>query len=257
MLKLIFVLLASLPTFGQEIIHLTEENSVSFNKAVTASYVSAKQFEIAVKSGNLPKSKPLYLVLNTPGGSVIDGLRFIDSLKALDRPIHTITIFAASMGYQIVQELDRRFILPSGTLMSHRGAVGGLSGQIPGELNARLNHIQSLLERMNVVAAKRIGMSTVDYQASIVNELWSFGENAVKTNQADEVVLAQCSKELISKVVREKVSTPFGTFEVDFSSCPLITTPVSFASMDSLKPELREKVQQIILEENRKVNLTY
>lgn len=255
MLKLLLSLLITLPAFAVETIILTDQNSVMFNSPVRSSYVAKKQLEVMEKSNKLPYSQPLYLILDTPGGSVTDGLLFIDTVKSLKRPVHTITIFAASMGYQIVQELGTRYILASGTLMSHRGAVGGLSGQVPGELNARLNYIQSMLTKMNVIAAKRIGMSLGDYQFAIINELWSFGQQAVDTKQADKVVNIVCDKDLVNKTYVDSISTPFGDIEVTYSSCPLITAPVQFGS--NLSPQVKLKVEKEIEYQKRRVRLTY
>lgn len=255
-----FFILAFLITkaFAQSgTIVLTEDNSVTFNQPVRDAYVARKQLEIIQKSYKLPSTQPIYLVLDTPGGSVTDGLIFIDTIKSLNRPVHTITIFAASMGYQMVQELGTRYITPSGTLMSHRGAVGGLAGQIPGELVSRLGHIQSLLLRMNQNAAKRLGMSVAKYQESIVHELWSFGKQAVDTKQADQVVNVRCTKELISKTITESVDTMFGPIDVQFSACPLITSPVSFGSSNVLSGVQKKSIENELRAQKRRINLTY
>lgn len=238
-------------------ITLTERNTVAFNRPVKAMFVAKKQLEVLSKVIKLYPNEPLYLVMDTPGGSVTDGLLFIDTLKALNHPIHTITIFAASMGYQIVQELGARYVIPSGTLMSHRGAVGGLSGQVPGELNSRLELIEDMLERMNVNASRRIGMSVEKYKASIVNELWSFGHKAVQSKQADAVAIVQCDKALIQKTEEETVSTIFGEFKVTFSACPLITAPVDFGNSKEMTPNAKFEIIRQITNEKRKVNLTF
>jgi len=205
---------------------LTENNSIVFNEAVSDVYVAKKSFELMLKSSNLSPKSPLYLVLNTPGGSVSAGNNFIDIVKGLNRPVHTVTIFAASMGYQIVQELDNRYIIPSGVLMSHRGAVTGLSGQIPGELNERLKMIESVLDGMNERASKRIKQDKKAYQQSTANELWLVGQDAVNKKNADLVVLVTCDKSLLSSY-KEEVATIFGSFTVEYSKCPLISYPLS------------------------------
>ena len=74
------------------------------------------------------KKAPFYLFLSTPGGSIQNGLEMIETLKGIGRPVHTITSFAASMGFQIVQNLDDRLILKTGILMSHH-PLGGTVGE--------------------------------------------------------------------------------------------------------------------------------
>lgn len=232
---------------------LTEANSVVFNQQVSGEYTSKKTLEILSKSA---KANPIYLVLDTPGGSVTAGLQFIDSIKSLNVPVHTITIFAASMGYQMVQELGRRYITGSGTLMSHRGFVSGMSGQIPGELNSRIGFLQSLLDGMSERAARRVGMSKKDYDAAIVNELWSFGQAAVLSKQADEIANVKCSKELLKGTVQESVLTPFGPVEVTYSKCPLITSPIEVSFSKTVKFEDAQKIRQELTNQKRKGFLT-
>ena len=228
MLKFLFLTLITTMSFASTEIVLTSKNSISFNQQVTDIYVAKKSLELFVKDLSLPKTQPIYLVLNTPGGSVGAGNQFIDFVKRLKRPVHTVVIFAASMGYQITQELNTRYIVPSGTLMSHRGSISGISGQIPGELNARLRMIEDILEGMNVRASKRVSMSLKDYQAAIVNELWVSGQQAVDSKHADAVAIASCDKSL-SGTFMEEVATGFGPVSVEFSNCPLITEPVGFS----------------------------
>jgi ATP-dependent protease ClpP protease subunit len=213
--------------FERKEITLTSNNSVVFNQPVRAEYVAKKSLEIALKSAKLPFTQPIYLVLETPGGSVMDGNHFIDFIKALKRPVHTIVVFAASMGYQITQELGTRYILPSGMLMSHRGAVSGLSGQVPGELNARLGMLEAVLDGMNDRAAKRVGMSKQAYQNAIINELWVGGDEAVTKRHADFVASVKCDKSL-DGTYTEDYATAFGAVTVEFSNCPLISGPVGF-----------------------------
>jgi ATP-dependent Clp protease protease subunit len=233
---------------------LTENNHINFNEKVTDEFVAKKQLELFTKNNLLFKHEPLYIVLDTPGGSVTAGLAFIDNLKSLGRPIHTITIFAASMGYQIVQEMGTRYITPSGTLMSHRGAVSGMSGQVPGELNSRLDHIGKLLEGMNQRAAKRLNMSLQDYKNAVVNELWSFGQGSVDSNQADVVANVSCSKELLSKSEQKQVETFFGSVEVSFSKCPLIAGPIAFKFSKDFKREYIPQVKKSLQKRNTVVN---
>jgi ATP-dependent Clp protease protease subunit len=235
-------------------ITLTEQNSVLFNQQVSGEYTAKKTLEILAKSA---KASPIYLVLDTPGGSVSAGLQFIDAIKSLNVKVHTITIFAASMGYQIVQELGTRYILPSGTLMSHRGAVSGMSGQIPGELTSRINFIQSLLDGMSERAAKRVSMSKEAYDAAIVNELWVYGQAAVLSKHADEVANVRCSKELINGTYTESVRSIFGGADVTFSKCPLISAPISINFGSDVKREHVDHVKKQIMLKNRRGFLTF
>jgi ATP-dependent Clp protease protease subunit len=256
MIKIFLILLCICSTAlakNEEIV-LTEDNSIMFNQQVSEDYASKKTLEVMKKA---KKGIPLFLVLDTPGGSVTAGLAFIDAVKSLKVPVHTITIFAASMGYQFVQELGVRYITPSGTLMSHRGAVGGLSGQVPGELNSRLNHIQSILSGMSSRAAARVGMDKKAYDDAIVNELWVSGEEAVNSKHADKLANVQCDKALIEETYEDQRITIFGRVNVVFSKCLLISAPIKLSFGKEVKPEDMSKVKRLIEAKKKSINLTF
>lgn len=219
--------LFSSSAMSYETINLNKNNTVVLNEAVRSSSVAKVQSKIFELAGNLDSDKPIYLILDTPGGSIIAGRNLVDSLMGIENPIHTITIFAASMGYQIAQNLGTRYILPSGILMSHRAYISGLRGQVPGEANTNLKFIQDLVVDMEVTAAKRVGIPLKDYQTLIRDEYWVFGNNAVKSKHADKVTFAKCSKSLLSTRI-ERVNTFFGAYDVKFSNCPLIRGMLGF-----------------------------
>jgi hypothetical protein len=121
MKKLLFLFLAmfmSLSVMASQSIQLSKENSVSLRDVVHSGSVSKVIQELAKKETN--DESVIYLVLDTPGGSVFAGIDLINYLKAYKKPVHTITSFAASMGFQIAQgNQGKRLISPTGVLMSH------------------------------------------------------------------------------------------------------------------------------------------
>lgn len=212
-------------------ITLTDKNTVSLRDTVTWNSISQLQFELLLKAAQLDDSEPIYLVLDTPGGSVSAGEMLIDTINTIDNPVNVVVLFAASMGFQITQSANKRFIINSGTLMSHRATVG-LKGQIDGELESQLNYIKSMVEAMEARSAKRIGLTLSDYKSKIVNEMWDYGQSAVNNNLADEVVNVKCSNSLIKKVEKREIFSFFGgSATVSFSKCPLITTPIDLANI--------------------------
>lgn len=238
MKKLLLLALMILPTMGlasdKKILTLSEKNSITFNSQFTGSYVASKQMEAFEKCA-INVGQEITIVLYTPGGSVSAGQLFFDTLNALPCKFNTLTVFAASMGYQTVQNLGKRYILPSGILMSHRAYVSGLSGEIGGELDAILNLLKTNVEDLDKVAAKRVGLTLKQYQDLVRDELWLTADNAVKTNHADEIVLARCDETLSGSYFR-RFDTFFGSFDVEFSNCPLVTGVISVARA-SLKEE--------------------
>jgi ATP-dependent protease ClpP protease subunit len=105
-------------------IALTKDNFVVMDKEFTAESSAEIAIKLRAADRKLPAGQPLYLILNTPGGSIFAGLELIENINSMSRRVDTITIFAASMGFQTVQQLKGiRYIVGNGTLMSHKGRV--------------------------------------------------------------------------------------------------------------------------------------
>lgn len=222
-LMFLLVLVASF-NVKSEIITLSKSNSVLIDQAIDAQSVSKAAVDLMKKCAT-NSGKDLYLVLYSPGGSVSDGKNFIDFVQALPCKVHTITAFAASMAYQIVQSLGTRYIIQSGVLMSHRAAVDGLGGQFPGELNSRLQYLTDMVTELDKRTANRIGITLSAYKKEIHDELWLTHDRALEKNHADVSALVRCDKTLYGTRIVD-VQTMFGTFKVEFSDCPMIFGPL-------------------------------
>ena len=222
---------------------LTERNTIVLRNVVDSQSVAGVQVKAAKLSQGLSKDEPIYLFLDTPGGEVGAGGELITALKGLPQKVHTITSFAASMGFITAQSLGNRYILPGGILMSHR-ARGGASGQIPGELNVRVKFFTDMLDDQDAAIAKRVGMSKSSYQNLIRDEYWVYGQKAVDAKMADRVILARCDKTLSEGKIVEIIYTFFGPVKVTYSSCPLISAPleISFDGLSLSNYDDRDKV---------------
>ncbi len=219
-LLIIFSILA-MTAFAKTTITLNDKNTINFNNAFTSSFVAEKQIE-AIKLCNAAPNSNIYMVMNSPGGSVSAGLLLFDTLNALSCSFHTITVFGASMSYQATQQLGKRYVLASSTLMSHRASVGGIGGEIGGELDSLIKYLKEGITEMEKVACNRVGITLKEYQSLISDELWMTGEQAVKMNHADEVVNVRCDTSLLGTSIKT-MATMFGAFDVEFSDCPIIT----------------------------------
>lgn len=220
-------------TAKAKVIVLTNKNTVAMRQVFTGASVAKVQQEAFNKAEKLDSKERLYLYLRTPGGSIDAGMSLIDSLNALSIPVDTITSFAASMGYNTVQLVNgKRYITPSGILMSHR-AYGGFEGQIPGELNTQLSFFMNLMDQKDTKIAKRVGLTLDQYQTLVWNEYWVSGSAAIQQEQADEIVEVRCDKSLMG-TTDETFFTFFGPVNVTFSNCPVINAPLKI-KLDELK----------------------
>lgn len=245
----------TVPNNKIEVVTLTAKNTIVFRGPVTSASVAEFQKKILEKSNSLSKDSVIYMAIDSPGGSVIDGGYLIDTVKALPQKVKTVTIFSASMAFQMVQNFDERLITPSGILMSHR-ASGGFQGEFggdgKGELITRLNWILKILKAADENAAFRMKMSLNDYQDLIRDEYWTTGHDAVKEKSADRAVLVKCDDSLLKKVDVVEVKSFFGNATLNFSGCPIITYPLEvtmeFGDIYTNKEEFQTFINKLILD---------
>ena len=215
-----------------EKIVLSARNTISLRLPVTGSSVAPLQQELYALSAKLAPTETIYFVLNTPGGSIEDGLDLVQTMKSIPQEIKTITGFAASMGFVLVQNGGERLVLPHGILMQHR-ARGGFDGQIPGELNSRTDFYTDRVKELEEAEAVRMGITHEEYAKLVINEYWVSGESAVQEKAADKVVRASCDATLVSGSKKEVLNTMFGPVEVEWSNCPLVASPLGIKFGDN------------------------
>jgi ATP-dependent Clp protease, protease subunit len=76
--------------------------------------------------------KDISLYINSPGGSVTDGLAIYDTMQYVNCDVRTICIgMAASMGQFLLcaGAPGKRFALPSSRILMHQPSAGGIQGQ--------------------------------------------------------------------------------------------------------------------------------
>lgn len=208
---------------------LTSDNTISLYGAVSGSSVEKVTNQAIKLNSKMKSGYPIYFFLNTPGGNIQAGLELIEFLNGFNRPVHTVTLFAASMGWHITQHLGDRYIMNYGTLMSHK-ARGGFSGEFGGgvsQLDSRYGFWLRRIDMLDKQTVKRTkGIQTLkSYRDAYRPELWLNGQEAVVQGYADSVVSVKCDDSLLSQYHKEKIDLGFFTLTVELSDCPLRTFP--------------------------------
>ena len=244
-------LLFAVKSTAAEIV-LNSNNTVILDGPVNYKSVAKVGQRLLELDRNNESSDPIYLVLDTPGGSISDGLALIEMIKSVNRPVHTITLFAASMGFQIVQQVKgKRYITEFGELMSHK-ASGRFSGEFPGQLDNRYAHTLRILSDMDKKVIERTsGKHTKDsYEKLYENEYWAHGSLALKDGFADEIASVRCDSTLNGTRIEEFDVFIF-TFLLEKSNCPVVPGVINvqvkgdYYQQNEFKKELQQELNII------------
>jgi ATP-dependent Clp protease protease subunit len=211
---------------GAKTITLTSQNTMSLSGPVDGQSMTGLMTKLQ-ELNKIETTEPIYLVINSPGGSIYDGFDFIRFAQTSKRKINTVTVFAASMAFQIVESLGDRYVTSYSSLMSHK-AKGGFDGEFPGQVDSRYAHILShIIEQDTEVIKRTNGKQTLESYAKLIqNEYWANANKAIKDGFADEQVAVSCDKSLegTNSIL---VNLGFASANVEFSNCPLVIYPIS------------------------------
>ncbi|MBE6687157.1 MAG: ATP-dependent Clp protease proteolytic subunit [Ruminococcaceae bacterium] len=110
---------------------------------------------------NLPeKERVLTLLINSPGGSVSDGLAIYDTINMLECEVRTICVgLAASMGAFLLSSGSKgmRLALPNSEILIHQ-PLGGAQGQAS-DIIIAAKHIEHTRKTLNSILALNTGKS--------------------------------------------------------------------------------------------------
>jgi ATP-dependent Clp protease protease subunit len=121
---------------------------------ISASVITA---QLLFLESEAPK-KPLYMYINSPGGSVTAGLAIYDTMQYINPAVHTIaTGQAASMAALLLCGGDVRMALPHAEIMLHQPS-GGAQGMASNIL-IQSREILRLRSSLNKLYAKHTGQS--------------------------------------------------------------------------------------------------
>ena len=101
-------------------------------------------------------SKDISLYINSPGGSVTDGLAIYDTMQYIKCDVSTICLgMAASMGAFLLAAgtKGKRYALPNAEIMIHQPS-GGAKGQAT-DISIHANHILKTKEKLNKILSEK------------------------------------------------------------------------------------------------------
>lgn len=166
------------------------------------SAISAKQFAEELKK--LPKSvKEIHLRVNSPGGSVFDGMSIYENIKKEKNNGRKVIAYvdgvAASIASVIIQAADEIVIGDGGMVMIHKPLVGVFGNVI--ELERMISILDKIEEQMITIYAKKTGMSRIEIANALAEETWYTSDEAIQAGLADKKFEASETLALVASMV--------------------------------------------------------
>lgn len=138
---------------------------------------------------SVDKYKPINIYINSPGGSVYDGLGIYDVMQLVSPKIATFnTGMAASMAFvlMIAGEKGQRASLPHARFMQHQ-PMGGAQGQAS-DIEITANEIKKLKKELYEIIAKHTGQKYDKVYKDCDRDYWMTAKEAEDYGCVDKVL---------------------------------------------------------------------
>jgi hypothetical protein len=151
----------------------------------TANIVVAQLLHLAYQNPD----EDIKLYINSPGGSVYDGLAILDTINFIKPDVQTIGIgLQASMGAFLLAAgtKGKRGILPNARVMIHQPS-SGTRGKITDQ-EIDLKEGLTLKEKLAEILAKNTGQNLEKLKNDMERDYWMSAEEAVKYGIVDKIL---------------------------------------------------------------------
>lgn len=133
--------------------------------------------------------KDISLYINSPGGSVTDGLAIYDTMQYIKPDVSTICIgMAASMGAVLLTAgaKGKRIALPNSRIMIHQ-PMGGMQGQAS-DIEIHAKEILKTRAKLNDILAKHTGQPLERIEADTDRDFYMSAEEAQQYGIVDKII---------------------------------------------------------------------
>ena len=136
--------------------------------------------------------KEIYFYINSPGGSITDGMAIVDTMNYIKCPVSTYCVgMAASMGAVLLAagEKGKRFATPNSEIMIHQPLIGGggLQGQAT-EIKIHADHLVKTREKLNKFLSERTGKTLEQIQQDTERDNYMSAQEALDYGLIDGIM---------------------------------------------------------------------
>lgn len=133
--------------------------------------------------------KDISLYINSPGGSITDGMAIYDTMQYIKPDVSTICIgMAASMGAFLLAggAKGKRFALPNAEIMIHQ-PLGGARGQAT-DIQIHAEHIIKIKKRMNEMLSQNTGQPLEKIEKDVERDFFMSAAEGKEYGLIDQVI---------------------------------------------------------------------
>ena len=136
--------------------------------------------------------KEIFFYINSPGGSITDGMAIVDTMNYIKCPVSTVCVgLAASMGAVLLAagEKGKRFAMPNSEVMIHQPLIGGggLQGQAT-EIKIHADHLVRTREKLNKFLSERTGKSLEQIERDTERDNYMTAQEALEYGLIDGIM---------------------------------------------------------------------
>lgn len=136
------------------------------------------------------ENKPIHLYINSPGGSVCDGLAIYDIMMHIKSPVWTFCVgLAASMGSILLMagEKGHRYAFENSEIMIHQplGAIG--MNQVS-QIERRAENLINIKNKMNKIISKHTGQKLAKVEKDTDRDYFLSAEDSLKYGIIDQIL---------------------------------------------------------------------
>ena len=153
--------------------------------ATTASLVVAQLLYLEAQDPD----KDIQFYINSPGGSVTDGMAIYDTMQYIKCDVSTICVgMAASMGALLLAAgtKGKRLALPNAEIMIHQ-PLGGARGQAT-DIAIQAEQIMRIKRKMNELLSKHTGQTIKTIEKDVERDHYMTADEALKYGLIDEII---------------------------------------------------------------------
>ncbi|MBQ1473856.1 MAG: ATP-dependent Clp endopeptidase proteolytic subunit ClpP [Ruminococcus sp.] len=167
---------------------LLNDRIIMLNEEVNSATASLVVAQLLFLEGQDP-NKDISLYINSPGGSVTDGMAIYDTMQYIKCDVSTIFMgMAASMGAFLLAAgtKGKRYALPNADIMIHQPS-GGAQGQAT-DIEIHTKHILHTKQKLNEILAMNTGQPLDVIKQDTERDNFMTAQQALEYGLIDKVI---------------------------------------------------------------------